>query len=373
MIYLDNAATTLQKPHAVPKAVASAIMHMTTPGRGDHPASKQAAEVVFSCRETAAELFEVPNPEQIVFTSNATQGLNVAIHSTVKPGNTVLISGYEHNAVTRPLYHIQGVTVKIARAPLFDAAAILKAFERELTSEVDAVITTHVSNVFGFVLPVDEIAHLCAERHIPLIVDASQSAGCIPVSLEKWNASFIAMPGHKGLYGPQGTGLLLCNAPTQPLLFGGTGSASMEQHMPEYLPDRLEAGTQNVPGIAGLAEGLKFVRKTGVERIGRHEQNLIHTLAAALKQYEDLEVFFSQTSGMQSGVLSFRHKEKDCEELGEFLSTRGIAVRAGLHCAPLAHETAGTVESGTVRVSVSAFTKAQEIPCLIREIRKICR
>lgn len=373
MIYLDNAATTLQKPYSVTKAVVRAVSQMTNPGRGSYPASKRASETVFSCREAVTELFDVPSPEQVVFTFNATHGLNIAIRSVVKPGDTVLISGYEHNAVTRPLRYINGVSIKTACGPVFDQKAILDAFEKGLTADVSAVITTHVSNVFGFVLPIDEIAQLCNRRQVPLIIDASQSAGCIPLSLRKLNASFVAMPGHKGLYGPQGTGILLCNAPVEPVLFGGTGSVSRQQVMPEFLPDRLEAGTQNVPGIAGLAEGLKFIRKTGVEAIRMHEQRLIQTLAEELGRSKSLDVFYSRVPGIQTGVLSFRHKERDCEELGEHLAVRGIAVRTGLHCAPLAHETAGTLETGTIRVSVSAFTKERDIYWLLREIREMCR
>ena len=372
MIYLDNAATTFQKPCSVTKAVFRAISQMTSPGRGSYPASKRASETVFSCREAVTELFDVPSPEQVVFTFNATHGLNIAIRSVVKPGDTVLISGYEHNAVTRPLHDINGVSIKTASGPLFDQTAILEAFEKELTADVSAVITTHVSNVFGFVLPIDEIARLCNKRHVPLIIDASQSAGCIPLSLRKLNASFVAMPGHKGLYGPQGTGILLCNAPVEPVLFGGTGSASRQQVMPEFLPDRLEAGTQNVPGIAGLAEGLKFVRRTGVDTIRMHERKMIQTLAEELGGYKDLDVFYGRIPGIQTGVLSFRHKERDCEEVGEYLAERGIAVRTGLHCAPLAHETAGTLETGTIRVSVSAFTKERDIYWFLRELRGIC-
>ena len=191
----------------------------------------------------------------MVFTFNATHGLNIAIKTLVKPGSTVLISGYEHNAVTRPLRAIPNVTVKAAESPLFDREAALEAFRRELTPEVDAVVCTHVSNVFGFILPIESIAALCRQRGCPLVVDASQSAGCLPLSFRELGAAFIAMPGHKGLYGPQGTGLLLCGDGAEPLLEGGTGSVSLSQEMPDFLPDRLEAGTHNIAGIAGLLEG----------------------------------------------------------------------------------------------------------------------
>ena len=228
MIYLDSAATTLQKPPAVARASVRAIRSMSSPGRGGHQASRLGAETAYLCRKAAAELFDVDDPEQVVFTFNATHGLNIAIKTLVKPGMTVLISGYEHNAVTRPLHAIGNVTVKTAAAPLFQPEKMIAEFERLLTPEVDAAICTHVSNVFGYVLPVEQIAALCRRRGVPLILDASQSAGALPVSLKQTGATFIAMPGHKGLYGPQGTGLLLCAGPALPLMEGGTGSESRD-------------------------------------------------------------------------------------------------------------------------------------------------
>ena len=362
MIYLDSAATTLQKPPQVARASAWAIGHLASPGRGGHRAAMAAADTAFACRQAAAGLFHLSDPEKVVFTFNATHGLNLAIKSLVRPGSTVVISGYEHNAVTRPLHAIPNVTVRVASSPLFDQEAALEAFRRAVTPEVTAVICCHVSNVFGFILPLEEIAGLCRERGVPLIVDASQSAGCVPVDMEALGAAFIAMPGHKGLYGPQGTGLLLCgDAAPQPLLEGGTGSASLVQSMPDFLPDRLEAGTHNVAGIAGLLEGLRFVKRTGVENIGRRERALIRRLAAGLEQLPGLTLFRARDPQAQAGVLSLQAEGLDCEEVGERLGRRGVAVRAGLHCAPLAHQTAGTLEEGTVRLSVSAFNQPQEM------------
>ena len=374
MIYLDSAATTLQKPPEVARATAWAINHLASPGRGGHPAAMAAADTAFACRQAAAELFHFSDPERVVFTLNATHGLNIAIKTLVKPGSTVVVSGYEHNAVTRPLHAIPNVTVRVAESPLFDQSAAVEAFRRAITPEVSAVICCHVSNVFGFILPVEDIARLCRERRVPLIVDASQSAGCVPVDMEALGAAFIAMPGHKGLYGPQGTGLLLCGDTTpQTLLEGGTGSASLVQTMPDFLPDRLEAGTHNVAGIAGLLAGLRFVKRRGVENIGRQEGGLIRRFGAELEQIPGVTVFHAWDPHAQAGVLSFQMEGMDCEELGEWLGQRGIAVRAGLHCAPLAHKTAGTLERGTVRVSVSAFSQPQELRVLANRIRQARR
>ncbi len=369
MIYLDSAATTLQKPQRVPRAMIKAVTTMASPGRGGHPAAQRAARIAFECREAAAALFGAADPECVVFTFNATHAMNIAINSVIKPGDTVLISGYEHNAVTRPLHALPGVKVKVARAPLFQPRAMVEHIEEMMTDEISAVVCTHVSNVFGYILPLDEIAQLCRNRGVPLIVDASQSAGCIPVDMQRWGAAFIAMPGHKGLYGPQGTGMLLCAARTQPLIWGGTGSNSLHQEMPDFLPDRLEAGTHNIPGLAGLLEGLRFVRGRGVESIGAHERKLIEYMARGLRRISGIQVFApGQGERGQSGVLSFCVERMDCEEVGQRLAAAGFAVRCGLHCAPLAHESAGTLEVGTVRASVSAFNTTDEITRFLRAV-----
>ena len=256
MIYLDAGATTLQKPERVRRAMYDAVAAMSSPGRGSYPATRLAEETDFQCRSLAAELFGVDDPARVVFTANATPGLNIAIKTLVKPGSRVVISGYEHNAVTRPLHGIPDVELTVVDTPLFRPEAMLAEFEQALDAGADAVVCTHVSNVFGYRLPAEGIAAACRKRGVPLVLDASQSAGMLPISLRDLGAAFIAMPGHKGLYGPQGTGLLLCgDGEAAPLLEGGTGSQSLLQHMPEALPDRLEAGTHNMPGIAGLLEG----------------------------------------------------------------------------------------------------------------------
>ena len=374
MIYLDSAATTLQKPPEVARAVARAINRMASPGRGGHRPAMLAAQTAYACREEAAALFHVPSPEQVVFTFNATHGLNLAIHSLVKPGMQVLISGYEHNAVTRPLHAIPEVDIRVADGPLFQPEEMLRRFQQILDEgQTDVVVCTHVSNVFGYVLPIGDIAVLCRARQVPLIVDASQSAGCLPVDFQALGAAFVAMPGHKGLYGPQGTGLLLCGQPGEALMQGGTGSESIRQTMPEFLPDHLEAGTHNVAGLAGLLEGLRYVRRTGTASIAARERQLIRQLGTQLKKLPGLEAWLAPDPENQSGVLSFRAAGMDCEELGERLGDRGIALRAGLHCAPLAHQTVGTLETGTVRASVSAFNTEGEIQQVAWVLRRLLR
>ena len=352
-----------------------ALASMSSPGRGGHPLAMRAADTAFRCRTELAELFGLDGPENVAFTLNATHALNIAIKSLVPPGGRVVISGYEHNAVTRPLRAIPGVTVRAADSPLFDRAAALEAFRRALTPEVRAAVCTHVSNVFGFILPIEDIAALCRSRGIPLIVDASQSAGILPINMKSLGAAYIAMPGHKGLYGPQGTGVLLCGDGQipRPLLEGGTGSISLSQEMPDFLPDRLEAGTHNMPGIAGLLAGVRFVRRQGTQTILRHEHALTCRTAESLRRLPGVEVFAHPGCLAQAGVVSFRVPGRDAETVGEALTRRGIAVRAGLHCAPLAHRTAGTLDTGTVRVSFSAFNTPQEADRLAEAVGDILR
>ncbi len=358
MIYLDAAATTLQKPPAVARAVLRAMQTMASPGRGAHEPAMLAAQTAFDCRCAAAELFHVEQPEQVVFTFNATHGLNLAIHSLIGPGDPVVISGFEHNAVTRPLRQL-GAKIRVAGRALFDTNAMAGEFAAKLPG-AKAAVCTMTSNVFGYRTPIEEIAELCRKNGVPLIIDAAQSAGGQDIDFTVLGADFLAMPGHKGLLGPQGTGLLLCARPGQPLIAGGTGSDSRNQEMPAFLPDRLEAGTHNIPGIAGLLEGIRYIQEREAEELGRWEMHLMRQFADQIRAIPDLEVFQAKEPERQSGVLSLRHPDIDCEVLAEALGRAGVAVRAGLHCAPLAHDSAGTGETGTVRFSFSPWNTERE-------------
>ena len=361
MIYFDSAATTFQKPPSVAAAMQTALHTMSSPGRGGYSAAMRAADMAFACRSELAELYHLDNPEQVVFTMNATHALNIAIKSLVPPGGRVVVSGWEHNAVTRPLASL-GAEVSVASGPIFDREAAVSAFERLITPGINAVICNHVSNVFGFVQPVEEIAAICRRQGVPFIIDASQSAGLLPLDMAALGAAFIAMPGHKGLYGPQGTGVLLCGSGNvRTLMEGGTGSLSLQQEMPEFLPDRLEAGTHNIPGIAGLLAGVRFVRQQGTERICHHERLLAQQAAEGLRQLPGIRVYAQPDLANQVGVLSFSVDGRDVESLGNELGRRDIAVRTGIHCAPLAHRSAGTLESGTVRLSFSHWNTPGEV------------
>lgn len=371
MIYLDNAATTLQKPSSVAKAMEQALLCCANPGRGGHRPAMKAAELVYDCRQAAADLFGLDTPERVVFTLNATHSLNLAIKSLLHKGGHAVISGYEHNSVVRPLVSMaeHGVSYTVAEAPLFSPEALCPAVEAAIRPETRCIIVTHVSNVFGSVLPLEQLSELCMARGLPMVVDASQSAGILPLRCKSLPAAaFVCMPGHKALYGPQGTGLLLCCKDTElySLIQGGTGSLSLETSQPDFLPDALESGTLNVPGIAGLREGIRFVAKRR-EEIFLREKALLRRTVELLSDLP-LELFYQEDC--QSGVLSFRVKGREPEDICQALAGRGICVRGGLHCAPLAHRTAGTLPEGTVRLSFSAFNTREETEQLARILKE---
>ena len=332
MTYLDHGATSFHKPPAVAEAMRCALENCANPGRGGYTAAMTAARTVLRCREKAARLFDC-QPEQVVFTGNCTQGLNMAIRTLVKPGDTVVISGFEHNAVTRTLRALDA-RVEVAGRRLFDWEDTLTDFDRKYGAAV--------------------------------VIDAAQSAGSLPVKLRSFGADFIAMPGHKGLLGPQGTGMLLCARQPEPLIYGGTGSLSRDQKMPDFLPDGAEAGTLNVPGIAGLSAGLSYLEQTGMESVFRREQTQARRCAMGLEKL-GLRVF---CGAHQAATVSFV-PQMDCEEMAAKLGDRGIALRAGLHCAPLAHESAGTLETGTVRVSFGHDAAPWQTGNLLLEVQKL--
>lgn len=369
MIYLDNAATSLPKPKSVERAMVWGLNQLPSPGRGSSSGAEAAAEVLFSLRMEAGAQFHCQS-EQVILTTSCTHGLNIAIKSLVNPGDRVVVSCMEHNAVMRPLYAI-GAEIHVAGKHLFDSDALLEELERLLTPDTKLCVMTHVSNVFGWQLPVEDAAELCKKRGIPFVLDAAQSAGCLDIDMQKLGAAFIAMPGHKGLMGPQGTGLLLCGRETKTLLEGGTGSISRQMEMPEFLPDRLEPGTHNMPGAAGLLAGLRAVRSLGTREILRRERELLTFAEKRLGAIPGIRLYQGEH---QTGVLSFVTEETDCVLFGEELSHRwDIALRSGLHCAPLAHETAGTIDTGTIRVSFGPMNRRQDVEILADAVELLSR
>lgn len=371
-IYMDNAATTMQKPDCVIDAVVNAMKHMGNSGRGAHEASLDASRLIYETREMLSELFNLGDPRQVAFTLNSTEALNTAILGLFDPGDHIISTVMEHNSVLRPLYRLEEKGCQVSFVPCDEKGRLrtdlLESFLKENTK---ALVCTHASNLTGNANDLMYLGRFCKDHGLLFVVDASQTAGVLPIDMQAMNIDVVCFTGHKGLYGPQGTGLLLCGQTPPPLLEGGTGSESIRQEMPDFLPDRLEAGTHNIAGIAGLLEGLRFVEKQGVQSIGSHERALTVQMGESLAQLPGVEVFRSKDPSQQAGVLSFRVSGMDCEELGEALGRRDIALRSGLHCAPLAHRTAGTLETGTVRASVSAFNVPQEIPRFVRELRQI--
>ena len=363
MIYLDSGATSFRKPASVYRAAERAMRTCANPGRGGYEAAMGASRQIYRCREEAGTLFHC-QPEQVVLTTSCTHGLNIAIRSLVKPGQKVVVTGFEHNAVTRPL-HALGAEIAVAGRKLFDWENTLEEFDRGLKG-AQAAVFTHVSNVFGYILPVEEMAALCRERGVPFVIDAAQSAGTLPVDLEQLGAAFIAMPGHKGLLGLQGTGLLLCSGGAEPLLFGGTGSASIDQEMPQELPERLEAGTMNVPGYAALAEGIRYLNRAGIGSCYEREHRQLLRCIRGLEKL-GMQAF---SGAHQASTVSFL-PGSDCEDAAAFLARRGIAVRAGLHCAPYAHESAGTLETGTVRISFGFDASDAQTDAFLRAASKL--
>lgn len=364
MIYLDSGATSFCKPFEVHRAVRWALLNCANPGRGGHKPAMIAAKTVLNCRKNAGKLFDC-QPEQVVFTQNCTQGLNIAIKTLIKPGGKAVISGFEHNAVTRPLHKL-GAEVLVAGEKLFDQQDTLERFEQALKQNPDGAIFTHVSNVFGYRLPIEQMAALCRQYQVPFAVDTAQSAGVLPISLQGLGADFIAMPGHKGLLGPQGTGILLCGRDPETLMEGGTGSMSLLQNMPDFLPDKGEAGTLNVPGIAGLSAGMDYLQRVGIDTVYSREHRQMVNCIKGLQKL-GVQVFWGDN---QCGTVSFV-PECDCEELAQWLGNRNIAVRAGLHCAPLAHRSAGTLTTGTVRVSFG-IDACDSVTRKLLEILRFC-
>lgn len=364
MIYLDNAATTYPKPPQVARAMAGALEKLgANPGRGGHRLALQAGRLVERCREAAAELLGVRSPERVVFTRCCTESLNLAIAGIVRPGGEVICSHGEHNAVMRVLARFverDGGRVKVLQP---DERGVLSpdALRSAISPATQLVVICHASNVTGVIQPVRELGAVCQENAVPLLVDAAQTAGVLDVTLEGLNADMIAMPGHKGLLGPHGTGLLALRegiAP-EPLLVGGTGSLSESVSQPDMLPDRYESGTLNLPGIAGLLAGLTFLRGHRAE-IAEYEHALNERLRRQLRELPGLTVLGDEAAP-RVGITSVVPAHGDSGALGDALDATGVAVRAGLHCAPAIHAWLGSLQTGAARFSVGPFNTEREI------------
>ncbi len=369
MIYFDNAATTFPKPGCVVQAVQQAMLYYgANPGRGGHDLSMQTGRMIHRCRERAAALFGC-QPEQVVFTKNCTESLNIVIKGLAQPGDHFIISDLEHNAVYRVMEQLrrQGIIEYSVAAVEENEQKTVWNFEHLIRPNTRMIVCTQASNVFGMRVPVERIGAMARCRGVMMTVDAAQSAGLLPLDLRRQAIDYLCLPGHKGLYGPAGTGLLIVNCPVlpQPLLSGGTGSFSMEPVMPDLLPDRLEGGTVNTPGILGLSAGISFVLQNTPQRLYEKEMQLCASLYEQLCGIRGVQLYSQPPCiGKNLPVIALNLGNLDSTTAAECLNEKGIAVRAGFHCAALAHRKMHTDRDGVVRMSLGAFnTRAQADAC----------
>lgn len=371
MIYLDNSATTYPKPIMVTNAVNNAMKkYSANPGRSGHNMSMASANEIYNCRKTAAKLFSVENAENVIFTLNCTQAINIVLKGLLKPNDNVVLSCLEHNAVLRPLYKLKEIGITTTAATVYPGNndKTLNSFRDAINSKTKLIVCIHASNVWGIRLPVERLAALAHQYGIPILVDAAQSAGLFPIDFEDSNIDYLCIAGHKGLYGPMGTGMLITkhgeNLDT--LVEGGTGTNSISPIQPDFMPDRFESGTPNMSGIAGLKAGMEFVMKKKPENILIHENKLIIYLYERLLNLEKVKLYMPKPDiQFFAPLLSFNIEGMQSEEVSLILNQNNIAVRAGLHCSPDAHEFAGTLDTGAVRICPSVFNKKSDIDKLL--------
>ena len=379
MIYLDNAATSFPKPRRVAEEQLRCMqIYGGNPGRGSHALALAAAEKIYACREELASFFGSSNPENVIFTMNATMALNTAIKGLLRQGDHVLISDMEHNAVFRPIHKLareKKITYDVfktfptltARTSQMICVSILEL----IRPNTKMLVCAHASNICSATLPLQEIGALCRKKGILFVVDAAQSAGHLPVDMQQMQIDALCVPGHKGLWGPQGCGALILGAGivADTLMEGGSGYNSLEGDMPEEAPERYEAGTLPTPAIAGLLEGVREVKRRGVDHIHAHEVALTERLFEHLCAMPKITLYAPNHKG---SVLLFSLQDLSADRVGAFLNERGFCVRTGFHCAALAHATLGTPASGAVRVSPSLFNTASQIDAFAEALKELC-
>lgn len=381
MIYLDNAATTFPKPINVQRAVSEAIRkYGANPGRGGHELSIKTSAQVYECRKKASDFFGASSPDKIVFTQNCTMSLNYVIKGILKPGDHVIVSDMEHNAVMRPVFSLSErgiISYSLAETFPGDFDKTLSSFKRCIGPETKAIICMHASNVFGTVMPISAIGKMAHENGLLFIVDAAQSAGILPIKVDEMNIDYLCLPCHKALYGPMGTGMIVFgkDAPLpDTIIEGGTGSDSINYNQPLFLPDRFESGTINVSGILGVRAGIDFINRKGIDRIHRYEMSIIKMLYREMKKISGIILYTDEPEeNFAVPLLTFNFKGLSSEAGAEKLNQFGICTRAGLHCAPAAHKKFGTLNIGTVRVCPSVFTSYNDANFLLNCTEKIAK
>jgi len=381
MIYLDHAATSWPKPPEVLKAMADALERAGgNPGRSGHRLAIEGARIVYDTRELVAEFFHVGDPLRVIFTSNATHAINLALSGILKPGDRVVTSSMEHNSVMRPLRRLEKNGIRLSVVPCApDGTLDVDEFAKQITFDTRLVVLTHASNVVGTVLPVAEVAAIAHQHGALVLVDAAQTAGAMPIDMATMKIDLLAFTGHKELQGPPGIGGLVIAddvnvGEIEPLLCGGTGSRSESEEQPDDLPDKFESGTPNLAGIAGLQAGLRWVVKRGVEEIHGHLQEVNQALIEGLSALPKVKVFGTSDSRRSTAVTSFTVAGMRVSEIGLRLDEGyGILSRVGLHCAPAAHRTIGSYPEGTVRLAPGALTTMADIEQTILAIRNCIR
>jgi len=377
-IYLDHAATSFPKPPSVYQAVMHVLRQVGgSPGRSDHRAAREASQIVQETREKIARLFAIPQAEQIIFTPNATTAINLGLKGLLTPKDHVLISSMEHNSVVRPLRGLEEQGVKFSIIPCSKEGYLDPlAFKKGLQRKTKLIVLSHASNVTGMIFPIEEIGHLASSRGIFFMVDAAQTAGLLPIDVQKMKIDLLACPGHKSLYGPQGTGFLYVSKEInlKPLLEGGTGTNSESDKQPQIMPFCLESGTLNTPGIAGLGAGISFIRQEGLAKIWSKESKLTKFLMEGLKKISGLKIYGSLNAAERVPVISFNLNSIHPGHLAYLLDEiYNIGVRSGLHCAPHAHRTLGTFPYGAVRVSLGFFNREKDVQALLKALEEISR
>lgn len=374
MIYLDNAATTYPKPQSVIKAVDDALKKSANPGRSGHTLSQSTAISVYEVREKLKDMFSASAVENVVFTLNCTHAINYVLKGLIKSGDRIVTSSFEHNAVMRPLEKLkkQGVHIDIAEAYPDDKEATVRSFSRLINTNTKLVICTAASNVIGLKMPIKEIGMMCKQFGISFCVDAAQLAGVCDINMKECNIDYLCIAAHKGLYAPMGTGILITkDNRLDTIIEGGTGTASIMLDQPNDLPEMLESGTINVPGIIGLGAGIDFVKSKGFDKIYNHEMGLVKRLYKQLKSTPGVKLYTPEPDDNYAPVLSFNINGLNSVDSASKLNSLGFATRAGLHCAPFAHKRIGTIESGTVRICPSVFTSGQDIDKFAAAVRQI--
>ncbi len=375
MIYLDNAATTLHKPPEVAEAVKEAILTAGNASRGAHTSSLSASRTVFETRQKLAQLFSCPQADHVVFTMNSTEALNIAIYGLLLPGDHVISTDLEHNSVLRPLYDLQSRGVFVDFVPADRLGNVrYKEFEALLRENTKAIVCTHASNLTGNVLDIARISKIAHAHGALLIVDASQTAGAVPIDMQEMGVDVLCFTGHKGLMGPQGTGGL-CIRPgveIKPLLRGGTGVHSYDKDQPQAYPTRLEAGTLNSHGLAGLDAALDFLLTQGVEKIFARERSLMRRFYDGVRGIPGVTIYGDFSQAERAAIVALNIRDYDSSEVSDVLFTDyGIATRPGAHCAPRMHEALGTVKQGAVRFSFSYFNTEEEVDTAICAVREL--